>query len=78
MQAWEQRQAGRETYPEEDADGTGHADLSHPHHRHLVPGGLGRPTGQGGDQFLHDRRHDPSCAEKETQESESGDEREGV
>lgn len=42
----------RFTYPEQDADGTGHADHSDAHHGHLVPGGLSGALGQGGDELL--------------------------
>ena len=45
------------SYPEQDADSTGHANLAHAHHCHFIPGGLRRTTEQRGDQLLQDWGH---------------------
>lgn len=45
------------SYPEQDGDGTGHADLTHAHHRHLVPGRLRRAAEQRVEQLMQDGGH---------------------
>lgn len=40
------------SYPQQDADGAGHAHLTHPDHCHLVPGRLSRAAGQRADELL--------------------------
>lgn len=46
------------SYPQQDANGTGHAHLAHPHHRHLVPRGLRAATCQRADELLQHGGHD--------------------
>lgn len=41
-----QVKAERGSYPEQDADSTGHAHLAYAHHRHFVPRRLRRATEQ--------------------------------
>lgn len=45
------------SYPEQDADGTGHANLAHAHHCHFIPGGLRRTAEQRSDQLLQNWGH---------------------
>lgn len=42
------------SYSEQDADSTGHANLSHTHYCHFIPGGLRRTAEQWGDELLQD------------------------
>lgn len=53
------------SYPQQDADSTGHAHLAHPDHRHLVPGRLSSAAGLRADKLLEHWGHDCTCRETE-------------
>lgn len=52
------------SYPEQNADSTGHANLTHTHYCHFIPGGLRRTDDQRGDQLLHNWSHSQCCEVK--------------
>lgn len=60
------------SYPEQDADSAGHANLAHAHHRHFVPGRLRGTTKQRADELLQDRGHFKCCGRSKRGEGEGG------